>query len=181
MDKQESLDQLFTAAATRCNGVSDLLDSFFSFLDRKTDFYVVIPEGTASASMGFKSGAAESLVMTSMRKRKYRVLQQESSVQSQSVSSSSHSTKAAHAAASSQSSSSSSSSRSTEPSVRLTSEGKQIPVGNGGATDRYYWTQTLTDVTVYVDVPNGTTSKDVSWSLEPNKISLKVSDLYFAS
>ena len=58
------------------------------------------------------------------------------------------------------------------PTVRLTKEGKQIPVGNGGVTDRYYWTQTLHEVTVYVAVPPGTKAKDVLFKVTPKTIKL---------
>lgn len=38
---------------------------------------------------------------------------------------------------------------------------KQVPIGNGGIGPNYYWTQTLQDATVYVDVPEGTRGKDI--------------------
>lgn len=71
--------------------------------------------------------------------------------------------------------------RSTNPTtaaggmrVRYTDDGKQIPIGNGGVTPRYYWTQTVTEATVYVDVPPGTRSKDVSCVIQPRRLRLKV-------
>jgi hypothetical protein len=60
------------------------------------------------------------------------------------------------------------------PTVRLTEEGKQIPVGNGGVTDRYYWTQTLHEVTVYVTVPPGTKAKDIFFKITPKSIQLSL-------
>ncbi|CAM9401481.1 unnamed protein product [Ectocarpus sp. 4 AP-2014] len=59
-------------------------------------------------------------------------------------------------------------------SVRYTKDGKQVPIGNGGVTDRYYWTQTVNEATVYVDVPLGTRSKDVSCVIQPRWLTLKV-------
>ncbi|CAM9480869.1 unnamed protein product [Ectocarpus sp. 13 AM-2016] len=59
-------------------------------------------------------------------------------------------------------------------SVRYTEDGKQVPIGNGGVTDRYYWTQTVNEATVYVDVPPGTRSKDVSCVIRPRWLKLKV-------
>ncbi|CBN79652.1 conserved unknown protein [Ectocarpus siliculosus] len=59
-------------------------------------------------------------------------------------------------------------------SVRYTKDGKQVPIGNGGVTDRYYWTQTVNEATVYVDVPPGTRSKDVSCVIQPRWLKLKV-------
>ncbi|CAM9369156.1 unnamed protein product, partial [Ectocarpus sp. 8 AP-2014] len=62
------------------------------------------------------------------------------------------------------------------PSLPPTStpDGKQVPIGNGGVTDRYYWTQTVNEATVYVDVPPGTRSKDVSCVIQPKWLKLKV-------
>ncbi|CAM9243945.1 unnamed protein product, partial [Hapterophycus canaliculatus] len=70
--------------------------------------------------------------------------------------------------------------RSTNPAtaegirIRYTKDGKQIPIGNGGVTPRYYWTQTVKEATVYVDVPPGTRSKDVSCVIQPRRLKLKV-------
>ena len=58
------------------------------------------------------------------------------------------------------------------PNIRLTKEGKQIPVGNGGVTERYHWTQTLREVTVYVAVPPGTRGKDIEFEIKPRHIHL---------
>lgn len=58
--------------------------------------------------------------------------------------------------------------------VRYTEDGKQVPIGNGGVTPRYYWTQTITEATVYVDVPEGTRSKDVCCVIEPRRLRLSV-------
>lgn len=58
--------------------------------------------------------------------------------------------------------------------VRYTKDGKQIPIGNGGFTPRYYWTQTVGEATVYVDVPEGTRSRNVSCVIEPRRVKLAV-------
>ena len=59
--------------------------------------------------------------------------------------------------------------------VRMTSDGKkQIPVGNGGSGEGYVWTQTLREVTVYVAVPEGTTSKHLVCDITPGSIRIGV-------
>ena len=58
--------------------------------------------------------------------------------------------------------------------VRYTKDGKQVPIGNGGVTPRYYWTQTVNEATVYVDVPPGTRSKDVECVIQPRRLKLRV-------
>lgn len=58
--------------------------------------------------------------------------------------------------------------------VRYTKDGKQVPIGNGGVTPRYYWTQTVDEATVYVDVPPGTRSKDVECVIQRRRLKLRV-------
>ncbi|CAM9382179.1 unnamed protein product [Laminaria digitata] len=58
--------------------------------------------------------------------------------------------------------------------VRYTDTGKQVPIGNGGVTPKYYWTQTVSEATVYIDVPPGTRSKDVSCLIQPRRLKLRV-------
>jgi hypothetical protein len=59
--------------------------------------------------------------------------------------------------------------------MRVTEDGKQVPIGNGGYTERYYWTQTLKEVTVFIDIvePN-VRGKDVQCVIKPRQISLSV-------
>lgn len=54
-------DDVFLGLAQQHGGIQPLLNSFFGFLHRRTDFYVQFPEGTR-ASMGFPPGAAEKMV-----------------------------------------------------------------------------------------------------------------------
>jgi N-terminal conserved domain of Nudc./CS domain len=46
-------------------------------------------------------------------------------------------------------------------SIRFTDEGKQYPVGNGGSTSKFQWTQTLEEVTVIIGLPLGIKAKDL--------------------
>eukprot|EP00588_Corethron_pennatum_P036411 CAMPEP_0194349790 /NCGR_PEP_ID=MMETSP0171-20130528/107286_1 /TAXON_ID=218684 /ORGANISM="Corethron pennatum, Strain L29A3" /LENGTH=382 /DNA_ID=CAMNT_0039117283 /DNA_START=72 /DNA_END=1220 /DNA_ORIENTATION=- len=45
--------------------------------------------------------------------------------------------------------------------VRYTEEGLQVPVGNGGVTSAYYWTQTLDEVTVVIEESGDSRAGDV--------------------
>ncbi len=64
------------------------------------------------------------------------------------------------------------------PGVRYTDDGKQIPIGNGGVGKNYWWTQTLEEVTVYVEVPKGTKGKDVHVKMSSStlEVGLKAND-----
>jgi len=56
--------------------------------------------------------------------------------------------------------------------IRYTDEGKQIPIGNGGSTSRYVWTQTLEEVTLYIPLPEGIRAKDLDVKLDANSLSI---------
>ncbi|KAL7550645.1 hypothetical protein ACHAWF_013858 [Thalassiosira exigua] len=57
--------------------------------------------------------------------------------------------------------------------IRYTEEGKQIPVGNGGSTSRYVWTQSLDEVTVHVPLPEGIRAKDLDVKISANALSIR--------
>jgi hypothetical protein len=57
----EPFDDIFLQVAGRAGGIQPLLDSFFGFLSRKTDFYVQY-DPNVRARMGFAPGAAERMV-----------------------------------------------------------------------------------------------------------------------
>jgi len=62
---QEERDGLLIGLAQRCGGIEAMLDSLFSFLKRKTDFYHVQKEGDR---IGFPAGVAEKMVLEALRK-----------------------------------------------------------------------------------------------------------------
>lgn len=61
--------------------------------------------------------------------------------------------------------------------IKYTDDGKQIPIGNGGVTERYNWTQTLNEISIHIGVPLGTRSKDVSCIIKTSSMLLKVNDV----
>lgn len=58
--------------------------------------------------------------------------------------------------------------------VRYTDTGKQVPVGNGGVGPGYWWTQTLGEVTVFIDVPGTTRARDVSVGVHSDRVVVRV-------
>ena len=65
MAEVEKYDEILLTVAGQCGGIEPLLDVFFSFLYRKTDFFVVMQKG--ETKMGFPEGVAEKLVLRSFR------------------------------------------------------------------------------------------------------------------
>lgn len=82
-------------------------------------------------------------------------------------------TKADSKPASAPTSAHSSTEASTVSTTEETSEDapkKEVPIGNGGKTDKYVWTQTLSEVTVTFQLPASTVSKQLNVELEPDHL-----------
>lgn len=189
-------DAIFAEVAGRLGSVELLLENFFGFLHRRTDFYVEFdPVETPRATMGFPSGVAQRILTNAFLSydfKRYEVeekrrvsgptpAQLASSVGDGSrgpidpvlsVTSTSPGIEELPVQLSTVTSSSPGSV--SLPTPRLTEEGKQIPVSNGGVAPNYYWTQTLDEVTVYIDVPDGTRGKDIKCTILPRHLLIDV-------
>ncbi|KAI9918813.1 hypothetical protein PsorP6_012045 [Peronosclerospora sorghi] len=56
--------------------------------------------------------------------------------------------------------------------TKLTAEGKQLPVGNGGVAANYSWTQTLEDISIQMVLKNHTQAKDLKCRIESARLSV---------
>lgn len=61
-----------------------------------------------------------------------------------------------------------------QESAARTDDGKLIPIGNGGFTDKYYWTQDLEELSVHIDVPHDVRTKEIDLELHSARMILKV-------
>jgi hypothetical protein len=61
MEGRGRFDDVFLQVAGQLGGIEPLLDEFFGFLSRKTDFYVEY-EQSQRANMGFPRGVNEKMV-----------------------------------------------------------------------------------------------------------------------
>lgn len=59
----------------------------------------------------------------------------------------------------------------------LTSKFCRTAPGNGGKTDKYVWTQTLSELTVTIPVPDGTKAKMLSIDFSNTKLKVIVTKL----
>ncbi len=204
-------DDIYANIAAGCGGIQPLLDSFFGFLSRRTDFYVAVDDNVKS-DMGFPKGVAKAMLLKSFEKYPMQYYSPPSSSSAEStntresnansstalpappLSSTSSSSSTKEVASTKQkssssevtsnggnakttASSSSASSSSKLPSIQYSESGKQIPIGNGGIADTYYWSQTLKEATVYVDVPSGTRGKQINCIIDKKSLILKVNDV----
>ena len=205
----EPYDEILTELAGRIGSVNGLLETFFSFLHRKTDFYVQFEEKDVNATMGFSKGVAEAMVLQSFRKYKIKNYA-EYSLPAPATSSGSKTNKispplpsqssekkatvntAAKAVVVGETSTAgSSSSLPTNPSipspnvakssissqlasVQLNDRGQQIPIGNGGIGPNYVWTQTLGELTIYVDALSCSKGKDIKCDIQAKTLRLSI-------
>ena len=221
--KRSQFDEIFLHLASQHNGIEDLLTTFFSFLHRKTDFYIEYDINEYKKykqdlpSMGFPKGINRSILFKCMEKFPMKPLPALGNSRSQEESESHTIQRSKESVKQSKdipkapmSNSFSSNSASLNKSIngresvdslkinsdqqkeddivqkendkvnnkneinmknidikldensdalqkkanpiQLTKEGKQIPIGNGGISKKYYWHQTLEDVTIYIDI-----------------------------
>lgn len=166
---EQKYDEVFMQIAGQIGSIQGLLDYFFGFMHRKTDFYVQYADTIKEASMGFPIGAAERMVTKCFRKYKMKDFNSLLTVPiNEPVISISEATRVP---------STPSISSAAKRQIKRTDanpKSQQIPVGNGGVADNYYWTQTLNEVTVYVDTSTACRGKDVKCNLTHKTIQLAV-------
>jgi hypothetical protein len=202
----EAFDAPLIALTNQCGGdLRHVLRAFFSFLHRRTDFYLVPSEEdlkAARAKMGFREGDAEKVLLASFRQFPLRRLAASSkSTSSKSTGSkpkTDSNTPAKKENTSTEKDSTEKDSTEKDPNakekditekvstekdskekdatqpLRLTEDGLQVPVGNGGSTERYTWTQTIDECSVLVSVPETTRGKDLDVSIKSCSLSVKL-------
>lgn len=172
-ESNEKFDELLTHMAGAAGGIEPLLSMFFSFLHRKTDFYVqFVPQQGRIYKMGFPVGEAENMCLKAFRSFPYKEYPKKLTdekkpnnlLEPKATPVKKLATKSGTAVNSN--------------TLPLVSDGtsKQVPIGNGGIGPNYYWTQTLKDVTLYVDIAKAIRGKDVKCIMTPTKLSLQVKE-----
>jgi hypothetical protein len=203
----QALEGPLIALTQTCGGdLRRLMFAFFSFLHRRTDFYLVPHPDDTENKMGFREGDAEKLLLAAFRQFPLRRIPQKSAPAK----------KAAAAAVPTSSSTTTTTTTTNEPvkikkeeppaadDEKLTTTSKptptaaikkkttdkeeignmagveyneegtlQIPVGNGGSTKRYKWTQTLDECSVLIGIPDGLRGKDLDVKLTVSSLSVK--------
>ena len=230
--QQQQLDAPLIALAQRCNGdLRVLFHSFFSFLNRRTDFYCVhnqldIDQGN-KVNLGFKNGDAEKLLLAAFKQFPLRRMppsnatatttnttatkaKAKSPHTSSAVPSASNNTGNPPQSPDKKSDTTKRSNETVEPNiksrgsvdadegkhedkgtkksdnieaVRYTEEEDQVPVGNGGSTERYKWTQTLDEITIAMPLPRTkdsqsgevkpTRAKDLNVQIKPSSMAIE--------
>jgi hypothetical protein len=183
--EDDKYDEIFTQVAGQIGSVQGLLDKFFGFMHRKTDFYVQFDKSNNEATMGFLVGVAEKMVLNSFngyKMKEYNLQPKIMTSTSDSISCPkglSETNEKTHitteiAIPPAVLSSNIESKQMDMSTIKLNSIGQQIPVCNGGVTSNYYWTQTLSDLTVYINASNNIKGKDIKCNIRPNSLHLVV-------
>jgi HSP20 family molecular chaperone IbpA len=204
-EQMQALDAPLVALTNTCGGdLRRLMFAYFSFLHRRTDFYLVPHEDDVEAGsyMGFREGDAEKLLLAAFRQFPLRKvpkggLSQGKKSKPQSPkppkpASTASTTKKSPpkveeskdpAVASADAKTDATTSKDDKDDktvkkgnmagVQYNEEGLQIPVGNGGSTPNYKWTQTIDECSVLIGVPDGLRGKDLDICLTPSSLSVK--------
>jgi len=192
----KEMDGPLVELAQRSGGdLRKLLYAFFSFLHRRTDFYCVPHDEDAKGHrLGFNEGDAEKLLLAAFRQFPLRKMPKQKGPRAdppgQASNAASSSAKADDVQQEGKETKSTAEkdakkeiadkdirkavSEDPMESTRFTDEGKQVPVGNGGATENFRWTQTIEEVTLLAAPPDGTRGKDLAVSIKRNAVSVKM-------
>ncbi|KAG5182778.1 HSP20-like chaperone [Tribonema minus] len=181
MSEQERFDGLFLTLAQQCQGIDPMLESLFSFLRRKTDFFTgASPDKVEQTVLDAIRKQADILEREELKRKKAaeeqakkradalrskkEEKQTQENVEPQVIQVGSDG--AFDIAEGEDAAKSSASALSAAPTTtaKAEDEGTNVekpPEGNGGRTDTYVWTQTLSELSVTIPVPPGTKSRDV--------------------
>ncbi|ETM39753.1 hypothetical protein L914_14109 [Phytophthora nicotianae] len=163
MKMDDRFDAMLAQMAQQHGGVEPLLESFFGFLHRKTDFYVVSSDPVRH-KMGFLPGQAQQKVLNAFQKYPMKNL----SGSAEGAANTTTTTRTTPATKTENTRIRGAPAAKREP--QLTEDGKQVPVGNGGVAANYTWTQTLEDVSIQMELAQATRAKDLNCRIEATKL-----------
>ena len=179
---QARMDAPLMALAQQSGGdLRNMLGAFFSFLNRRTDFYYVphpddIAEAPDRLKMGFKEGDAEKLLLASFRQFPLRRLPKGVAVKKSEEPSSVPQKPESNTKQKddSEGDGKNVAGKEEQPEVRLSEDGKQIPVGNGGCSIKkgYHWTQTIEEISIAIPVEKSTKGKDLNVNISSSSIAV---------
>mmetsp|Transcript_39499 Transcript_39499/g.65505 ORF Transcript_39499/g.65505 Transcript_39499/m.65505 type:complete len:324 (+) Transcript_39499:71-1042(+) len=198
MGDDDRFDGMYMNLAQQVGGIDPLLDSFFGFLRRKTDFYtgaesadkaketvlkVFMKNKDRSLEDAREKAAKEKKRKAEEEERRNRLQAAKAEQQKQEQETrieelSEEEAEKAKASASAAPAAAPASSDDVKPEGgdgEGEEEGKgATPINNGGVCDNYRWTQTLQDLQVIVPVPKGTKAKFIDVQMLKKKLKVQV-------
>ena len=175
---QEMEGPLMVLAQKSGGDLRKLLFAFFHFLNQRTDFYCV-PHEDHLGNMGFREGDAEKLLLAAFRQFPLRKIPKQTMSPPTATTEKKkvkviETTNATAEITTKEEDKKQTTTSKNDDETRYTEEGRQIPVGNGGAVARYRWTQSLEETSVVVAVPEGTRGRDLEVTIKPSSIVVKM-------
>ncbi|CAG9317619.1 unnamed protein product [Blepharisma stoltei] len=185
--EEEKFDGLLMTVVQQSQGINGFFDAFFGFLRRKTDFYAQPESGKQLLDKSFNSQLeaykeqqrikeAKQKAAEEKKKREQELKNQKvveiTDEEAERIAKEESARKAAQAAPSQQVQKQAETVE-AEPKKEGEEEEEekgQVPVGNGGTTDRYIWTQTLGELTANFFIPADANGKNIKVDIGVQKL-----------
>ncbi|KAF2904789.1 hypothetical protein ILUMI_01385 [Ignelater luminosus] len=182
MDDSTIFDDTLFSMLRDCKTLPNFLDTIFGFLKRRTDFYVIASE--PKSPIGLPAGWAEHFVKQAFFKWKppdsneaaqsnIQAAMNEVVINDIAVDNTDRNDASSEAYKNNKIKSRLESTASSDASSSFTTSQSY----NGAVFDNYTWSQNITDVDIIVKLPENTTSKDLSITILPQSISVKIKSL----
>lgn len=182
---EQATDQLLLMLTQRCNGIENLLETFFSFLGRRTDFfnapgisdpkkhleYCVSMVSKTCREIGSKT--IEAKLKEAEEKQKATEAKKAVRSQTQVIDATSDDPNKVIEVPRPKTFDVNDPAEEDEDSPGDEKEESALP-GNGGSTEWYVWTQTLSTVDISASVPEGTKSRDIKVDITTTKLNVSV-------
>lgn len=165
MLEDERFDGLLLNFAQQCHGIEPLLDTMFSFLRRKTDFYSGDEKARASVLRMFEKH--EALAQRTDSEKKKRRAEDEQRAQARREAARKKSVEEAVATTTTVTTTKTSAANDDDAQEE---EDEAAPVGNGGKTSWGVWSQQLSELQIQVPVPPETKSRDLVVDIQKKSI-----------
>lgn len=181
-------DTAFMGVLQSCGKLPTFLDELFSFLARRTDFYVIMPH--ERAKMGFPPGVAQEMVMQAFkkyevltRKREAEIMREEETKRAEAMTQSCTSVcqksgENARVAGEAERSGTGHEDHgnpvSEDKNERKATSNLASDTYNGAVQENYMWSQTLTDVDVRIPVDPSITAKDVKVDIKNDHLTVVI-------
>lgn len=174
-EEETRFDGVFMNIAQQRHGIEPLLDTMFSFLRRKTDFFTgaASPEDVSAIVMRCLEKQATLASQVQLRKREEAKLKAKKSVKKPKVEKEVPRFEEITEDEPLDLPAKENVAQNQEKGDKREEEDEEGPdlVGNGGQTQNYSWTQTLQEAQVTIPLPEGTKAKQVHCVIKPGHLS----------
>ncbi|KAM3144941.1 hypothetical protein pb186bvf_002946 [Paramecium bursaria] len=186
-NEEEKYDGIFMTSLQQLKTIDNFFDAVYGFLRRRTDFFVnqqeaerVITESCKKNFEQFQKDSKEKERKEQLKKEKEEQRKKEREAEQQKRDEEQFGKKDVQA----------------PPAEKIQEEKQEVPqeivqkleqkegekkeddekapIGNGGKTDKYIWTQTLTEVQVYVPIPFKITKKELTVKIESSSLHIQI-------